>query len=176
MPNTKNLEIVKNLKEKLAKAKSIIFMDYQGLNANQVNDLRMKISDSNAEVAIVKNTLLKIALKESDVKISEIESYLTGPTAAVISYEDVIVPIKVLFDFAKKIELPKIKAAIIEGGFASLEKVKALSEIPSREVLLANFVGTLQRPLLGLVTILNGTQRNLVCALSAITAKKKGVS
>ena len=186
MPNQKNIDTLNILKEKLAGAKSVIFAEYHGLTSNQVNDLRSKIKESGAEMSVAKNTLIKVALNEENPVMksskelsAKIDEELKGPIATIFSYSDAIASIKVLAQFAqnlvaqgREVGLPKIKAGIIDGEFASAEKIGILSSLPSREELLAKLVGTLKSPLSGLVNVLNGNQRKLVYALSAIAKKR----
>jgi len=173
MPNLKNIQTVQNLKEKISKAKSVIFTEYHGLSANQINELRSKIRESGAEVKVAKNSLIKIALEEEKVKETVFEGSLNGPTAVIFSYEDVLAPIKIIADFAKKIELPKIKAGIIEGIFTSAEKIEELSRLPSKDELLAKTVIGLKSPITGFVNIMGGVQRKLIYTLSAIAGERK---
>ena len=172
MGKVKNLETVKSLKEKVAKAKSIVFADYRGLSAGNANDLRAKLKAENSEMLVIKNTLLKVALEEENIKTDDIKKDLEGPTMAVFSFEDAISPIKTLFEFARKLELPKIKSALIEGIYADTAKVEEIKNIPSKEVLLAQIVGSMKSPLSGLVNVLGGVHRKFVYALDAIAKKK----
>jgi len=181
MPNQKNIEALNTVKEKLSKAKSVIFAEYHGLTSNQVNQLRSKIKQSGAEMSVSKNTLLKVALDErlSPEAGEQLKEQLKGPIATVFSYEDAISPIKILAQFAqnlitqgREVGLPKIKAGIIDGQFTTAEKIGILANLPSREELIARLVGTMKSPLTGLVNVLNGNQRKLVYALSAVAKKK----
>jgi large subunit ribosomal protein L10 len=172
MPNQKNKDTVKNLREKVAKAKSIILTDFKGLNSNATNDFRAKMLEQHAEVTVAKNTLLKKALEEEKVDTKLIAEHLKGNTTAIFSYTDPISFIKPLVEFAKKLELPKIKAALIEGLFTTKEQIETISKLPTREQLLTQIVGTMNRPLSDLVTVLKGTQRKFVYAIKAIADKK----
>jgi large subunit ribosomal protein L10 len=171
MPNQENKDIVKNLKEKISKAKSITFADYLGLTAGQANDLRAKLKEADAEVVVAKNTLLKVALKDEKVETADAE--LKGPTAAIFAFSDPIAPIKAVYEFTKKVEFPKVKFAIIEGLFTSGSQVEIIKDLPSKEQLLGQVVGGLKSPLSGFVNVLGGVQRKFVYALNAIADKKK---
>ncbi len=173
MPNKQNQDAVKALREKVAKAKSIIVTDYSGLKSNDINALRDTIKDSDAEVSVAKNTLLKIALKEENVYSTELEKHLEGTNAVIFSYKDAVAPLKSLYEFIKKVDLPKIKAAIFDGQFANATQVETISKLPSREQLLAQVVGGMKSPLNGFVRTLNGVQQKFVYALSAIAEKKQ---
>ena len=173
MPNNKNLQAVQELREKVKKAKSIVVTDYKGLSANEVNDLRQKVRDSGAEISVAKNSLLEIALKEEGYNTQEIAQDLKGPSATVFSYEDAINPIKALFEFAKKSELPKVKAGFVEGTYLNGVGMESISKLPSKMELIAKVLGTMKSPLSGLVNSLSGTNKKVVYALAEIAKKKE---
>jgi len=159
MPNERKIQIVKDLKEKLSKAHGIVMTDYQGLSVPEVETLRKSLQEVGAKYQIAKNTLLKLAL-DKDEKF-------TGPTAVVLSYEDEIKPLKVLYDFAKKHKNLKIKGGLFEGEWEVGEKLKEIAVLPSREELLGKFLGMIQSPLTRLVGVVKGNQRGLVGVLRA---------
>ncbi len=171
----KNKEIVADLRNKVAKSKSIIFTYYHGLTANNLNDLRSKLKAAGAETSIAKNTLLKIALKEEKQLMDEIEKGLKGPTATIFSYDDPVASIKALVEFAKKLELPKIKFALVEGRFMDEKEVAVLSTLPSKDVLISQIVRSMKSPLSSLINVMSGNKKKLVYALSAIAKKKEEV-
>jgi large subunit ribosomal protein L10 len=172
MPNTKNTELVQNLREKVRKAKSLTFIDYLGLNVNDINDFRAKMRELGAETEVTKNTLVLLALKEESVDTSEMEQHLKGPTATIFSYEDPVSHLKTVYEFAKKLELPQIKFAYIEGNYTTAVQTETISELPSREDLIAKIVGGLKSPLSGFVNVLGGTNRQFVTVLSKIAESK----
>jgi len=174
MPNAKNTQIVAELKDKIKNAKSIVFADYRGLKADDISTLRSQIRENDAEVVVAKNTLLKTALKEENVDVQALERDLKGPTTAIFSYKDAILPIKTLVEFAKKLELPKIKSAVIEGSYADSAKVEEVSKIPSKKELIARMIGGFKSPLSGLTNTLGGVQRKFVYAINAIKNSKEG--
>jgi large subunit ribosomal protein L10 len=174
MPNTKNKEQVKVLQEKLTKAKSLVFTDYLGIKANEVSTLRQKMKDNGAELMVAKNSLLKVALKETNnPNTDKISKDLEQSTAVVFSYKDAIAPIKAIFDFAKNLEFPKIKSAIIENTYFDTEQVQVIKTLPTKEILLTRLVVSLKSPISGFVTSLAGLNKKFVYAINAI-AKKKG--
>jgi len=177
MPNEKNKQLVKIIKEKIEKAKSVTFADYKGISADQANTLRQMVKAAGGEVLVTKNTLMKVAIDETGEKsLDEAKKDLNGPTIAVFGYADPIAPIKALFDFAKNIEFPKIKSAIIEGIYHSAEKVEVIKTIPSREELLTKIVCTMNSPLVGFVTVLSGVQKKFVYAVNSIAKMKTGLA
>jgi len=179
MPKEKNINIVKEIKENLEKSKSVIFVDYLGLSAEEINEFRQKMKDNDAVVVVAKNTLIKKASEEisketkgeKEVK-TEIENDLKGPTMAIFSFSDPIAPIKIIYEFAKKHELPKAKSALIEGIYKNAIEIEELKDIPSKEELMERFVKSLGSPVSKLVFTLGGIQNKIVFAVSAIASKK----
>ena len=171
MPNQKNIDLVKIISEKLARAKAVISIEYHKLDANKINDLRSRLASEGSEVSVVKNTLLKIALKEKKAGEGLIK-HLDGPNATIFAFGDAISPIKALYAFVKQFELPKVKAGIIGDDFVAAEQLEILSTLPSRQQLLAQVVRGMKSPIFGLANVLSGPGRKLVYTLSAIASKK----
>ncbi|NTV30787.1 50S ribosomal protein L10 [candidate division WWE3 bacterium] len=175
MPNTKNIQRVENLTDRVNTSTGVVFLDYKGLTHRQLEDLRLAIAEDGGSIEITKNTLMKIALSKHDVEaVRAIDNDLTGPTATLFIGEDIVTPIKKLADFMKKNELPKIKWAIIENQFVDENQVKNISMLPSKEELVARLMGQIKAPLYGLAYVLTANVRNLVYALSAIEKKGGG--
>ena len=168
MPKTRvqKEEIVVNLKEKLANAKSIVFADYRGLTTKQLSDLRENLSEVGGELNITKNTLLKIALPESSFE---------GPTATLFAYDDEISPIKLLVKALKDAGIGKIKAGFLGTEVLDEERINQLASLPSKDELRGKTVGILVAPLQGIVSVLQGNLRNLVYAVDQIRISKGGV-
>lgn len=173
MPNKKNIDEVKNLREKISKTKSIILTEYQGLKSNDINALRARMLEEGAEVDVIKNTLFKIALEQEKINTTDLAKNLKGTTAAILSYKDAISPIKVLIEFTKKLHLPNIKAAIIDGKYTTAESVDILSKLPSKEQLIAQVLGGFKSPISGFVNTLRGTRNKLVYVLADLAKKKE---
>jgi len=173
MTNIKNKEIVTGLGDKLEGAKSVVFVDYTGLDANKLNELRKQVRSEGAELSIAKNTLMKLALleKKGGEMAGKLAEKLKGQMMTLLSYEDAVAPLKKLVDFAKVYEVPVVITGIFDGKVVSAEKIAELSELPSREELLSRVVGGLKAPLAGVANVLGGTQRKFVYALSAISEK-----
>ncbi len=165
MPNERKIQIVENLKEKLAKAKGVVLTDYQGLSVPEVEMLRKGLREVKADYQVVKNTLLDLALKSSRFEVRG--SKFAGPTAIVLNHEDEIAPLKVLYDFAKEHQPLKVKGGFFEGAFLAEEKLKEIAFLPSREELLARLLGMIQSPLTRLVSVGKGNQVGLVRVLQA---------
>ena len=153
-------QIVQEIADKFKSSKSTIVVDYRGLNVAEVTELRKQLRDAGIDFKVYKNTLTRLAAESAEV--AELNSVLTGPNAIAFSSEDVVAPAKILNDFAKKHEALEIKAGVIEGNVASVEEVKALAELPSREGLLSMLLSVLQAPI-----------RNLALATKAVADQKE---
>ncbi|MFA5696248.1 MAG: 50S ribosomal protein L10 [Bacilli bacterium] len=141
MPSKKVLEIkqevVSVIKDKIENSASVIFVDYRGLTVDETNLLRIKLKESDTELKIYKNTLVRRALENLKLDLGDV---LAGPSAITISKE-MIDPIKVLTNFAKEHKTLTIKGGIIEGKISTLEELNNLATIPSRETLLNMLAG-----------------------------------
>ncbi|SDF85044.1 50S ribosomal protein L10 [Sporolituus thermophilus] len=165
--------IVAELKEKLANTKGAVITNYRGLTVAQDTKLRRKLREAGVEYRVVKNTLTRIAAKE--VGLEGLEPYLEGPTAIAMSYADPVAPAKVISDFIKenKLQVMEIKAGLVEGKVIDVDGVKALANLPPREVLIAQVLAGMQAPIAGLVNVLQGTIRNFVYVLEAVRKQKE---
>ena len=135
----KKQEIISEISEKTQNASSTIFFEYQGLTAEETNELRRKLKENDSELKIYKNTLVKRAY---DALKIDLDDELKGPKAVAFG-TDAVAPIKVLSDFAKKHPALELKVGIVEGEIADEAKLKELSAIPSREGLLTMLAGGL---------------------------------
>lgn len=179
MPKTRAAkeQIVHDLTEKLAKAKSVVFADYKGLTMKQLSDLRHKLREQDAEFTITKNTLLERALPASlpfggpQFPVSSLE----GPTAALFAYDDEISPIKILVKALKDTGIGTVKTGLLGKDILDEATILKLASLPSKDELRAKTVGILAAPLQGIVGVLQANLRNLVYALSEIQKSKGGV-
>jgi len=166
----KNEAAVADLVERLNKAKTVVLTDQSGLTVALSSELKKKLRGVEAESLVTKNTLLKIASKQTGHEIPD--EVLEGPTATLFAYGDEISPIKELTAFAKTNEKPTIKLGFLGTDLLSPERITALAKLPSKEVLRGQVVGGLYSPLYGMVGVLNANIRNLVYTISAIKDKK----
>lgn len=162
---------VKNLADRFQKSKSTILADYRGLTVAQMTKLRGRLAKESSFVKVVKNRLLKKALK--DIKIEGLDEYLVGPTIIAGSDKDPVSPAKILVEFSKDNENLKIKAGWLSGGVLSLAKIKELASLPSREELYAKLLRTLNAPASNLVSVLAAVPRQLAQVIGAIRDKKQ---
>ncbi|ERI93016.1 ribosomal protein L10 [Clostridiales bacterium oral taxon 876 str. F0540] len=152
-----NLDVKKakvvEIREKMEKAQGMVFAKYQGLTVEEDTELRKKLREAGIEYKVYKNTLTTLAAKE--LGIDGIVSYLEGPVSVAFGYEDATAPARVLNDFAKTHKKLELKAGIVEGTVYDAKGVEALASIPSREVLIAQLLGSFKAPLSNLAYLLN---------------------
>ncbi|KXB66833.1 ribosomal protein L10 [Aedoeadaptatus coxii] len=165
------INLVNEIKEKIEKSQSIVFVDNKGLNVAEVTELRKNLRENGVDYKVYKNTMMKRAF--SDLGIEGAEEFLAGPTAVAFGIEDAVQPAKILNDFAEDNDRLELKAGVLDGKIVSVDEVKALAKLPSREVLVAQLLGSLNAPLQGLATVLSGNIRGLAVALDQIREKKE---
>lgn len=164
-------KIVEDLREIFSKSKVLIVTDYKGLNVITINELRRKLREADVEYKVVKNSLLIRASEDTDVAL--IKDNFKGPTAIAISYNDPVASAKVLTQFAKDYEKLGIKAGIMDGKALDLSAIKALSELPSQEVLLGQLLSVLNGVPTSFVVALNNIPVKLLNVLQAIKEQKE---
>jgi large subunit ribosomal protein L10 len=164
-------QVVAELQERLKDVKLAILAGYSGLNVAKVTELRNELRKTDAEFRVIKNTLFKIAAH--DTEFSLFDDYLAGPLAVVMNFGDVVAPTKALVEFAKKNAQLEIKVGVLDGKTLTAEQIKALSELPSKEILQAQLLSVMIGAQTSLVTVLSGVQRQFVQLLAAYQAKKE---
>jgi large subunit ribosomal protein L10 len=152
--------IVDEIADKLRNSKSTIVVDYRGLTVGQVTELRKQLREAGIDFKVYKNSMTRRAAEAAGLE--GLNAALTGPNAIAFSNEDVVAPAKILNDFAKKNDALELKAGVIEGNIATVEEVKALAELPSREGLLSMLLSVLQAPI-----------RNLALVTKAVAEQKE---
>ena len=170
MPNKKNISNVKELTDKLSRARSIYFTDYLGLNVSDVTSLRKKFFESNVEYLVVKNTLLKIASDKN--KISLGDELFSGSTAIAISYDEPVLAAKVIKGFLKDHDLPSIKGVLFEGTFLPASEFEKIANLPSKEESLTKIIVMLKSPVQNIVNLLNSPMVKLVNVLNGMKEAK----
>jgi large subunit ribosomal protein L10 len=163
-------EVVEGISAKMKAAKAMVFTDYRGLTVEQDTELRSALRKAGVEYKVVKNTLTRFAANENG--LDGLDTYLNGPTAMASSETDPVAPAKVLSEYAKKYNKLELKVGVVEGKIIDQSGIKALAELPPREVLIARVLGGINAPISGLVNVLNGNIRGLVVALNAIAEQK----
>ncbi len=162
---------VEALRARLGQAAAVILTDFRGLNVGELAQLRGKLRDAGVEFKVVKNTLLQRAAQSLGVQ--GLASFLQGPTAVAFSRTDPVGPAKMLLEYIRQMRKMEIKGGVIEGQVMTADQIKRLADLPSRSHLLSSVLGSMQAPLVGLVGVLTGLQRNLVYAVDQIRAKQE---
>jgi large subunit ribosomal protein L10 len=153
-------QIVDEISDKLKNSVSTIIVDYRGLDVSEVTELRKQLREAGIDFKVYKNTMTRRAAEAAGFE--GLNEVLTGPNAIAFSTEEVVAPAKILNNFAKEHEALEIKAGIIEGTVTSVEDVKAIAELPSREGLLSMLLSVLQAPM-----------RNFALATKAVADQKE---
>jgi large subunit ribosomal protein L10 len=153
-------QIVDEIAGKLKESKSTIVVDYRGLTVSEVTELRKELREAGVEFKVYKNSMTRRAAEAAE--LADLNTSLTGPNAIAFSTEDVVAPAKILNEFAKKHEALEIKAGVVEGNIVTVEEIKALADLPSREGLLSMLLSVLQAPI-----------RNLALATKAVAEQKE---
>lgn len=174
MPKTKEQkkEILKNISEKVKKAKSVVFAKFDKLSVNESEGLRQELRAENSEYYVAKKTLFNLAFKDSNIAELDVKKFV-GQVAAIFGYGDEVMPAKIVDKFKKEHE-EKIEfvGGIFENKFMSGTQMAELAKLPSKHELYAKIVGSINAPVFGFVNALAGNLRNLVYVLKAIEEKK----
>ena len=168
MVNQAKMFALTDLVEKLKDAKTSALIDYQGLTAKQITKLRDQVKEVGGQIQVFKNTLITRALTQLGI---ELDQSLEGPTALVFSNEDEASALKIVDQTARELEKPKFKAGVYQKRLLPLIELERFVKLPSREVLISQFIGGLTNPLSRLINSLNFNQRKLVLVLKQVSEK-----
>jgi large subunit ribosomal protein L10 len=164
-------EKIEAIKESLAKAKVVVVTDYRGLSVAEITALRRELQKEQSDFAVVKNTLAKLAIK--DTQFAGLEELLQGPSGLALGFGDQTAPAKILTAFIKKAKKSEIKGAVLDGKVFFPKDVARLAELPSKEQLYAKMLGCVNSPATGLVNTVSGVARALVTAMDAVRKQKE---
>lgn len=145
--------VVNEIKEKLDKSVSLVLVDARGLTVGEDTDLRKQLREAGVDYKVYKNTMINFAIQGT--QFEGLSQYLEGPTAAVFSYDEATKGasiIKEVSETAKKLEF---KAGVIEGIVYDAEGMKAIADIPSREVLISKLLGSFKSPISTFARVIN---------------------
>ena len=157
MPTAEKERIIREAAEGLQGVRGVFLADLSGMTVESVSRLRKKCREQRIRVRVIKNTLLKRALNASG--ISALDPHLVGPTGVVYSLESEMSPAKVLVDFAKENEKPRVKAAVVDGRLFDDKAIARLATLPSREVLLLQVLSTFIAPMTQFLAAIEATLR-----------------
>jgi large subunit ribosomal protein L10 len=170
-PRQEKVDVVTEVRAKLAAADAAFITEYRGLSVGALAQLRRTLRQSGAEYKVYKNTLARFAAR--DVGINGLEALLVGPTGITFVQGDVAAAAKALRDASRANPLLVIKGGSLGNVVLSAKDVEALADLPSREVLLSQFAGALQAPLVKTANLLQALPRNLAYGLKALIEDKE---
>lgn len=145
--------VIDEIKEKLEKAQAAVVIDYMGITVAQADAMRKKLREADVDYTVYKNTLAKRAI--AGTQYESLADVLEGPSAFAISYDDATAPARVLNEVIEDYKKMEFKAGVIEGEFFDAEGVKQIAKIPSRDNLIAKFMGSIQSPITNFARVLN---------------------
>ncbi|MEX1376743.1 MAG: 50S ribosomal protein L10 [Eubacteriales bacterium] len=166
----KKQAIIDDIEEKIDKAKSIVLVNYIGLNVEEVSELRNQFRALNVEYKVMKNTMISRAAQ--NLGIEGLDEHLHGTTAIAFSYEDPTAGPKVIKDFIKKSKKTEIKCGLLGKDVINTAQVEALASVPNKETLVAMLLSVMNGPIRGFATALNQIPTGLVRALNAVKEQK----
>ena len=136
--------IIDEIKEKLENAEAAVVIDYMGITVAQADAMRKTLREANVDYTVYKNTLIKRAIEGTE--FAPLAEFLDGPSALAISTEDATAPARVLNGIIKDFKKMEFKAGVVEGTYYDKTGIEAVAEIPSRDELIAKFMGSIQSP------------------------------
>lgn len=165
MPTPEKAAAIDELTEKMRRAKLAVVTDFRGLKVRDLADLRRQLRGAEVEFTVAKNTLLRIAARNTGVEGAD--PMLEGPTAVAFCYQDIVAPSKTLSDFARTSRILNVRGGLLDGKVIGPDEVNRLATLPSREQLQAELVGSIGGPLAAVVGVLNGVLQQLIGTLEA---------
>ena len=168
---TEKAAVVAEVREKFAASNSVIVTEYRGLTVGALANLRRALRPLGAEYKVYKNTLVKIAARDGDM--AAVDSMVGGPVAIAFVNGEVSAVAKALRDFAKENTALKLMGAVVDGKAVDAEGVKALADLPSRDVMLAKFAGLLKAPMSNTAYLLSALPRKAAYGLKALVEQKQ---
>lgn len=145
--------VVEQIKSKFADATSFILVDYRGLTVSEATELRNKYREAGVEFKVLKNTLITRAIE--GLGYDDLAQYLQGPTAVAFSFDDVVAPAKVTYDFIKAMKKMEIKGGVVDGSILGKAQVEQLGQLPPRDVLIAKALGSMMAPIASFARVID---------------------
>ena len=159
-------QVIEDLTDRIKRQKVLVFTDFSGLKVSETRDLRKKLREAGMEYKVAKKTLIKLALEKAK-KVADIMQFKSS-VALVFGYNDPIMPAKIISGFSKEHNKLKVLGGLMEDKVLTVEEIKELAKIPSREELLTKLVWSIKAPVSGFVNVLSGNIRNLLLIFKQI--------
>ena len=156
-------ELVEEYAGLIGRSQALILTEYRGMTMPDLNQVRSRLRTAGAGYHITKNTLFQLALEQAGYPVPE--DLFTGPTAVGFSFEDPTALAKALLEVKRDLELLVIKGGLMRGMVLNADQVRALAELPPREIVLAQVLGSVQGPMAALVGLLTAPLRELTYVL-----------
>ncbi len=174
MNRSEKTQLASELKDKFSRAQVAIFADYKGLSSSRADDLRRLLRGSNVEVKVLKNNVARLVTKDGAMgdQAKALMDEVVGPTLVAFAFGDPAGAAKIIHKFAQDNEALKLKDSLMGQKRIDASGVETLAKLPSREVLLAQLLSTMNAPARNFVSVLAAVPRGLVTALAAIEKKK----
>ncbi len=163
-------EKLEAMKEKLAKAQVAILTEYKGYSVEEITNLRRALQKEGGDYMVTKNTLAKLALKDSNFE--PLTELMSGATAIAFGYEDQVAPSKVLAKFIKESKKGAVLGGVLDGKLLSVKEAEALAKLPSKEELYAKLLGSINSPASGIANSLSAVMSQLTRAMAAVRDQK----
>jgi large subunit ribosomal protein L10 len=170
LPKPKKIEAIEELRGRIQGAQVVVLSKYIGINAEQVTRLRRQLREARVDYKVFKNTLAKRVLDE--LEFSAAVRFMDGPTAWAFS-SDPVAPSKILRDFSKEVPAVVMTGGILDGRVVTKAQLEALADLPPKEVILAQVLGTMSAPIRNAVSAIAAVPRNLVNVLDQIRKQKE---
>ena len=148
----------------------VLLSDFTGMNVETATEIRRRFREESVKFRVVKNSLAKRALEQ--IGAADLAQHLTGPNAVVLSESDPIAPAKILVEFEKKNDTPKIRTGWVDANIVTAAEIRRMADLPSREQLLAQIAAGCQAPVAGFARLLHETLRQLVSTLDEVGKSK----
>jgi large subunit ribosomal protein L10 len=173
MPTQRKIDTVAMLNEKLSRTQFAIVADYRGLTVSEIGDLRATLREHGAEMIVAKNTLLRLAVRDSGV--SALEPLLEGPTAITFAYDNVSQVAKAFDEYVKKSKKVTVRGGLLGTSVLPADALEQVSKMPSRTEVLGQIVGAVQSPLANIVGLVNAPVNDVYGIVNAVVSDVSNV-
>jgi len=170
MKRNEKEEVVAGVAELISNSASLFFTDFAGMSVAQSNELRREFQKNGVKYRVVKNTLIKKAMKQNSPE-ETVSGYLVGPTGIAFGADDPIAPARILKKFFDKTQKPATKAFVIDKQVFDGKRLNEFAAMPSKPEMIASILGCLQAPVSGIAGSVSAVMRDLVLVLDAIEKK-----